>query len=196
MIPRTLVPMLLTVLMAGACGRSMPPAYEESRERWTSEVETYERMNARVFARATLETDPFVEEFVEVWGELFELEPDALAEKRRELLEEHRTFWVVRIAVFTNRLAWDDLTTDSEVWNIKLVGSDGAALPLHSAERLDYDDPVWERLFPYLTDFDTFWKLRFEREAAEEGPIAESGDRVELVIAGAPTEVRMHWTVP
>ena len=56
--------------------------------------------------------------------------------------------------------------------------------------------PTWARLLPGLSNHEALYELRFEKITDDGTPFARSGDTIELVIAGAPAQSRLEWTLP
>jgi len=62
--------------------------------------------------------------------------------------------------------------------------------------RLNKRNPTWRTLYPFLRAHHVFYELRFERSLPDGRPIARGGETLDLVIAGAPTRIRLQWTIP
>lgn len=176
-----------------ACGGPLAD-YDDARDEWTRSQETYESFESRLFIDATLKTGPFIERYVDAYARIFDLTEAQRAALADSEYQEARTGWTVVAAVFTHDPDWDDLDPDAGIWSIYLENAAGERLQVGEVDELDDDNPTWVRLFPYVGYHDTLYELRFPRP--EGTSFAGPGDRIALVITGAPARVRLEWTLP
>lgn len=186
--------LLALALVAGAC--SGPSAYEQDVARWTRSVESYEHMESRVFVKATLKTEPFVKSYAKEYARAY-----ALTGEERERVEEAELATagdelVVIVALFTSKPEWDHLNPQRGIWSLILEGTGGRRVRPKNVRRLDKRDPAWPRLYPHAEHHDSLWEVRFERKDAEGRPLAESGEKVTFIVAGAPAKVSVRWKLP
>ncbi len=183
----------LAVLLGLGCATS---PYDAARTDWTRSEQAYDQFQARAFATATLKVEPFRRAWVAEYGRLFDL----TAEQREGLLEaeleEDRLHLVALVAFYTPQPSWNDLNPSRGVWEVRLENARGDASAPFSVRRLDTRNPTWKALLPWLDPYHTLYELRFERQLPDGRPLARGGESLDLVIAGAPAQIRMRWTVP
>lgn len=188
--PALALPLLLVV---AGCGSSR---YEQVRDTWTRQEKAYADLQARAFATVTLKVEPFRRAYVDEYARLFEL----TAEQREALLEseleDDRKDLVTIVAFYTPLPAWNDLNPARGIWEVRLETERGDYAAPYSVQRLDRRNPTWAALYPLVDPYHVLYELRFERALPDGRPLAASGDTLTLVIAGAPTRIRLHWTMP
>jgi hypothetical protein len=184
---------LVALTLLGGCASNFRE-YEKTRRRWTKRVETYEHFESRLFVRATLKTEDFRRAYVDAYGTIFALAEPA----RRDLLEvelaEDAQSYVLIVASFANALEWEDIDPKAGIWDVRLENDAGRALRPTKMTRLDESNPTWKRLFPYLEFHDRLYEVRFPKDPA--APMAKPGERLHLIIAGAPAQVKLTWDLP
>lgn len=183
---------VLALLPLG-CGAS---TYERVRDTWTREHQSYEALHARAFATATLKVEPFRRAFVEEYTRLFALTPEQRESLLENELDEDRRDLVTVISFYTPQPAWNDLNPARGIWEVRLETDRGDAVQPYSVVRLDGRNPTWRTLYPYVDPYHILYELRFERLLPDGRPLARSGERLSLVIAGAPTRFKLHWVMP
>jgi hypothetical protein len=177
----------------GACGSS--PYYAE-QERWTRSVDAYESFEAKALVAATLKVEPFRRAYVEEYARLFQLAPEQkVALLESELEEDRRTLTLV-VAFYTQDPSWNDLNPARGIWEVRIENGRGDNTPPFSVSRLNKRNPTWRTLYPFFRQHHMLYELRFERMLPDGRPIARGGEPLELVIAGAPTRMRMRWHMP
>lgn len=190
---RRLAAALSLVSLLGACASS---PYYDHQKRWTRDVDAYEAFEAKALVTATLKVEPFRRAYVDEYARLFQLAPEQKMSLLEAELEEDRRTLTVVVAFYTQDPAWNDLNPARGIWEVRIENGRGDITPPYSVTRLDKRNPTWRTLFPYFRQHHVLYELRFERMLPDGRPIARSGEMLALVIAGAPTRVRLSWTMP
>jgi len=184
---------LLVGLLLCACGSSQ---YERIRDDWTRDRQSYEDLSAKAFATVTLKVEPFRRAYVDEYARLFAL----TAEQREALLEseleEDKTDLVTVVSFYTPVPAWNDLNPARGIWEVRLESTRGDYVAPYRVTRLDKRNPTWGALYPFVDPYHVLYELRFERQLPDGRPIAGPGEELALVIAGAPTRIRLTWILP
>ncbi len=185
---------LATPAAVGACGSS---TYGDVQETWTRAKDAYDGFEVKAFAAATLKVLPFRRAYVDEYARLFALtkeQREAMLENERD---EDRRSLVVMVAFYTPQTAWNDLNPARGIWEVRLESGPGDIVHPFAVTRVSQQrNPTWQALFPYVGAHHVFYELKFERDLPDGRPFARGGDRVDLVIAGAPTQLRLAWKMP
>ena len=184
---------LLLTASLQACASS---PYEGVQEHWTRAEDGYEEFEAKALVAATLKTEPFRRAYVDEYARLFELAPEQKVGLLEAELEEDRKTIVVMVAFYTQEPAWNDLNPARGIWEVRIENSRGDIAQPFQVTRLNKRNPTWRTLYPFLKKHHVFYELRFERALPDGRPIARGGETLDLVIAGAPTRMRLRWTIP
>jgi hypothetical protein len=188
----TLVVGLVVLTLAG-CGSSH---YEQVRKTWTRDRQAYEDLGARAFATVTLKVEPFRRAYVDEYARLFAL----TAEQREALLEneleEDKKDLVTVVSFYTPQPSWNDLNPARGIWEVRLESARGDYVAPYRVTRLDRRNPTWGALYPYVDPYHVLYELRFERQLPDGRSIAGPGEELTLIIAGAPTQIRLSWVMP
>jgi hypothetical protein len=194
---------LLPVLaVAVACGCTyvghtpLPSANEgawaDARDAWTSKAKLYDVLNDVAFATATYQSPEVREQRVEriaLWKGMLPAEKDAaLARERAEGAEGEDFF----LAFFCDERRANDLATDRGTWRVALVVV-GKEQALASKVSLVKRDPTIQALYPYVTEFDTLYRVRFPKHP---GPRPLHELPFELRIAGALGKLDLAYAPP
>lgn len=182
----------LGVTTAG-CGSSR---YERVRDAWTRDHQSYEELQTRAFATVTLKVEPFRRAFVDEYGRLFALTPEQKLALLESELEEDKKDLVTIVSFYTPVASWNDLNPARGIWEVRLESDRGDIVQPYSVTRLDRRNPTWRTLYPYIDPHHILYELRFERQLPDGRPIARTGERIALVIAGAPARMRLNWLMP
>lgn len=185
---------LALALALVACASSSP--YYDVQDRWTRDADAYEQFQTKALVAATLKVEPFRRAYVDEYARLFALAPEQKAALLEAELEEDRQTLVVIVAFYTEENAWNDLNPARGIWEVRLENERGDIAQPFTVTRLNKRNPTWRTLFPYAKQHHILYELRFERNLPDGRPIARGGEALDLVIAGAPTRVRMRWTMP
>ncbi len=190
-----LIALLACVTVAG-CGRALPEAYETALEDWTREARSWENMESRVHVRATLKTQAFREAYVDAYADIFDL--DAAGRDELMAVEEAEASrdYVLLVTLYTPETSWSRLSPQYGVWEVRLQSQSGRAERPRAVRALNTNNPTWKRLLPHLSPHESLFALHFSRTNEEGLPLAVPGDKIELVIAGAPAKVRLAWKLP
>jgi hypothetical protein len=156
-------------------------AWAEARDAATRTVKLYDVLTDVAFATATYQSEAVrtarVERMVQ-WKGMLPAEKAALLAKERSELAEGEDFL---LAFFTDDRRANDLATDRGTWRVALV-VDGSEQALPAKVTLVKRDPTLQALYPYITDFETLYRVRFPKYA-KAVPLAEVP--FQLRIAGA-----------
>ena len=95
------------------------------------------------------------------------------------------------LAFFTGDRRANDLAARQSTWRIALVAGAGEASESQPAKvELVRVDPTAQALYPYVTDFDQLYRIRFPPVSGPR-PLAEMP--FTLRIAGAKGRIEMRW---
>ena len=156
-------------------------AWAEARDRATRTAKLYDVLDDVAFATATYQSPAVraarVERIAE-WKGSLPAERQADLDRERAEAAQGEEFL---LALFTDDRRANDLMSEKSTWRVALiVKGDEQALPARIS--LVRRDPTLQRLYPYLTEFDTIYRVRFPRFPGEK-PLAELPFR--LVLSGA-----------
>lgn len=186
----------LALLLTAALQACASSPYGDIQEHWTRAEDGYEDFEAKALVAATLKTEPFRRAYVDEYARLFELAPEQKGGLLESELEEDRKTIVVMVAFYTQEPAWNDLNPARGIWEVRIENGRGDIAQPFQVTRLNKRNPTWRTLYPFLKAHHVFYELRFERSLPDGRPIARGGETLDLVIAGAPTRIRLQWTVP
>lgn len=191
--------LLLALLIPGCAylGPATDPptregAWAQARDGATRTAKLYDRFEDVAFATATWQSEAVrvarVERLAE-WKGMLPAEKEALLARERTEAAEGEEFL---LAFFTDDRRANDLATDRGTWRISLlVNGAGQALPAKvSAVK---KDPTNQILYPYVTDFDTLYRVRFPKLP---GGTPLGALPFDLRVAGALGTLRMTWEPP
>ncbi len=185
---------LLAGLLSLAMGCAGAPYYDTQRE-WTRRHEAYGVFETQAYVRATLKSEPFRRAYVRHYTNLFALTQDQAAALLELELDEHAQSHVVVCAFYTPDVGANDLNPNRGFWEVRLEGPRGDYVHPHQVTRLKQRDPTFAAMYPYVSQQFTLYELRFDRQTIEGRELAKVGERIDLVIAGAPARIRMGWTL-
>jgi hypothetical protein len=183
-------PLLALLLPLAACSyvgtaRSTTPgeaAWAETRDRATRTVKLYDQLNDIAFATATYQS-PAVRsarvERVAAWKGSLPAERQAALDREWAEAAEGEDFLV---AFFTDDRRANDLVIERSTWRVGLVVN-GSEQAVAAKITLVKRDPTIQALYPWITDFDALYRVRFPRYTGQK-PLAELP--FVLRIAGAP----------
>jgi hypothetical protein len=185
---------LLLALLLPAChylGPATDPstrdgAWARARDGATRSAKLYDVLDDVAFATATWQSEAVrvarVERLAE-WKGMLPAEKEALLAKERAEAAEGEDFL---LAFFTDDRRANDLATDRGTWRVSLL-----ALPAKVS--LVKKDPTLPILYPFVTDFDTVYRVRFPKFP---GGTSLAALPFDLRIAGALGTLRMSWEPP
>jgi hypothetical protein len=156
-------------------------AWAEARDAATRTTKLYNVLDDVAFATATYQS-PAVRtarvDRIAQWKGMLPAERDALLARERTESAEGEDFL---LAFFTEDRRANDLATDRGTWRVVLVvNGNEQALPAKIS--LVKRDPTLQALYPYITDFETLYRVRFPRYT---GAAPLSALPFQLRIAGA-----------
>jgi hypothetical protein len=167
-------------------------AWAQVRDGATRTAKLYDVLDDVAFATATWQSEAVrvarVERLAE-WKGMLPAEKEALLAKERTEAAEGEDFL---LAFFTDDRRANDLATDRGTWRVSLVVN-GTEQALAAKVSLVKRDPTIQVLYPYVTDFDTLYRIRFPKLP---GPTPLSAQPFQLRIAGALGALRMSWEPP
>jgi hypothetical protein len=181
--------LLLLALLSSACSYLAPApnpttdegAWAEARDAATRTAKLYNVLEDVAFATATYQS-PAVRaariERLAAWKGMLPGEKEAALAREKAEAEEGEDFL---LAFFTDDRRANDLATDRGTWRVAIV-VDGKEQALPAKVSTVKRDPTLQALYPYITDFDTVYRVRFPRYTGAK-PLAELP--FELRIAGA-----------
>jgi len=156
-------------------------AWAEARDAATRTSKLYDVLADVAFATATYQSPAVraarVDRMAE-WKGMLPAEKDALLARERAESAEGEDFL---LAFFTDDRRANDLATDRGSWRVVLVVN-GNEQALPAKVSLVKRDPTLQALYPYITDFDTLYRVRFPKNPGAR-PLAELP--FQLRIAGA-----------
>jgi hypothetical protein len=191
---------LLLALLLSACGYVTPAtspstregAWAQARDGATRIAKLYDVLDDVAFATATWQSPEVraarVERLAE-WKGLLPAEKEGLLAKERAEAAEGEDFL---LAFFTDDRKANDLATDKGTWRVSLLVK-GTEQALPAKVSLVRRDPTLLVLYPYITEFDTLYRVRFPKFP---GPVPLAEMPFQLRIAGALGSLRMDWVPP
>jgi len=156
-------------------------AWAEARDAATRTAKLYDVLADVAFATATFQSEAVRTARVErmaQWKGMLPAEKEALLAKERTELAGGEEFL---LAFFTDDRRANDLATDRGTWRVALV-IDGNEQAIPAKVTLVKRDPTLQVLYPYITDFETLYLVRFPKYS-KAVPLAELP--FQLRIAGA-----------
>ena len=191
---------LLLALLLPACVYFAPAtdpstregAWARARDGATRTAKLYDVLEDVAFATATWQSPEVrtarVDRLAE-WQGMLPAEKEALLAKERAEAAEGEDFL---LAFFTDDRRANDLATDRGTWRVSLVVN-GAEQTLPAKVSQVKRDPTNQILYPYVTDFDTLYRVRFPKLP---GGTPLGALPFDLRIAGALGTLRMTWEPP
>jgi hypothetical protein len=158
------------LLLATACnyvGPATKPSTNEgtwadARDRATRKAKLYDLLDDVAFATATYQSPAVraarVERIAE-WKGSLPAERQAAMDKENAEAAEGEDFL---LAFFSEDRRANDLATDRGTWRVALVVN-GNEQTVASKVTVVKRDPTLQALYPYVTDFDTLYRVRFPR---------------------------------
>jgi hypothetical protein len=142
--------------------RQAERAYQDLAARYSARGEIYDRLDTRLFAGATYQSEPFVEARVRRSG-LFLSQPESVIaaelEKERAAMATAHEFF---LGVHVNDPKYDDFDRPDSTWRLALA-ADGVEVTPIEVRRVGRSDLRLKAMYPYM---DTFWVgyvVRFPR---------------------------------
>lgn len=189
--------LLTLALLATACGYVKPAldpstnegAWAEARDGATRTAKLYDVLDDVAFATATWQSEAVRTARVDrmaVWKGMLPAEKEAALAKERAEAAEGEEFL---LAFFSDDRKANDLATDRGTWRVSLIVNgreEAVASKITTVKR----DPSVLVLYPYITEFDTLYRVRFPRYTGTK-PLAEVPFR--LRIAGVLGALEMKW---
>jgi len=137
-------------------------AWAEARDAATRTAKLYDVLADVAFATATYQSPAVrtarVDRLAE-WKGMLAAEKDALLARERTESAEGEDFL---LAFFTDDRRANDLATDRGTWRVVLVVN-GNEQVLPAKVSLVKRDPTLQALYPYITDFETVYRVRFPK---------------------------------
>ena len=188
----------LAALLAVACSGVPTPspspstnegAWSDARDRFTRTRKLYDVVDDVAFATATYQAPELraarVDRLAE-WKGLSPAERDAALAKERAEGEAAEEFL---LAFYTADRGANDLSKPTSTWRVALVLEGGEQVLPTKVEWIR-PDPTLRMLYPYVSDFDTLYRIRFPRQPGT--PLSQRS--FQLRIAGALGRIEMTWT--
>ncbi len=189
---------LLLALLLPACAYFGPAndlstkegAWAQARDAATRTAKVYNVLDDVAFATATWQSSEVRAARVErlaQWKGMLPAEKAALTAREKAEEAEGEEFL---LAFFTDDRRANDLATDRGTWRVSLL-VDGTEQAVAAKVTLVKKDPTLQILYPYITDFDTLYRVRFPKFP---GPRPLQALPFDLRIAGALGTMKMSWT--
>ena len=191
---------LLLALLLPACQYLTPATapstreggWAEARDGATRTAKLYDVLDDVAFATATWQSPEVraarVERMAE-WKGMLPAEKEALRAREAAEAAEGEDFL---LAFFTDDRRANDLATDKGTWRVSLLVN-GTEQALPAKVSLVKRDPTLQILYPYITDFETLYRVRFPKFP---GSTPLSALPFQLRIAGALGSLQMSWVPP
>jgi hypothetical protein len=168
--------------------------YAQTLDRWTRSDRVYRDFDTMLFVTATLHSSElrraFALAFPEIYGHGGTITKRELVDLTGDVEQFHNFF----IAVYTPNDKWNDLARPDSIWHLTLIGSDDkVAVDLSSIETVKIDANLRE-VYPYLSQFDKAYLVRFPLTDAMHHLVLEpQSTRATLRMASALGVAEMHW---
>jgi hypothetical protein len=191
---------LLLALLLPACtyfSASTSPStregtWAEARDGATRSDKLYHLLDDVAFATATWQSPRVrtarVERMAE-WKMMLPAEKEAALAKEKAEMAEGEEFL---LAFFTDDRRANDLATDKGTWRISLLVN-GTEQAVPAKVSVVKRDPTLQVLYPYITEFDTLYRVRFPKFP---GPVPLEALPFQLRISGALGALEMDWAPP
>jgi hypothetical protein len=166
--------------------------WAEARDAATRSAKLYKVLDDVAFVTATWQSPALRAARVErlgQWKGLLPAEKEALAAKEKAESAEGEEFL---LAFFADDRRANDLATDRGTWRVSLLVN-GTEQALAAKVTLVKRDPTLQSLFPYITDFDTVYRVRFPKFP---GPTPLSALPFQVRIASTLGTLTMSWAPP
>ncbi len=164
-------------------------AWAETRDRATRKAKLYDVLDDVAFATATYQSPAVrtarVERMAE-WRGMLPAEKQAALEKERAEAAEGEEFL---LAFFSDDRRANDLASDKSTWRVSLTvnnGEQAVAAKISMVKK----DPTTAVLYPYVSEFDTVYRVRFPRFP---GPTPAADLPLKLRIAGALGSLELDY---
>jgi hypothetical protein len=191
---------LCVALLLQACSYVTPApspstnegAWAEARDAATRTAKLYNLLDDVAFATATYQS-PAVRaartDRMALWKGMLPAEKEAAMAREQADAAEGEEFL---LAFFSDDRRANDLATDRGTWRVAIV-VDGKEQALPAKVSLVKRDTTIQALYPYVTDFDTLYRVRFPKYPGAR-PLAELP--FQLRIAGALGALDLSFTPP
>lgn len=191
------LPLALLVACASMDRQPIPTTREgpwaAARDRHTRSGKVYDRLDDRLFATATyqaLEVREARAERLAEWKSMTAPEQERLLAEERSQAEAWEEFLV---AFYTSDRLADDLSSSRSVWRVALVVPGAGEMLPASRPEMVRPDATLGGLYPYLSHFDSVYRVRFPRWKGER-PLAEIPFTLEF--AGALGKLELRFNQP
>ena len=182
-------------LFISGCSATLPE-YSSARDRWTESQSVYRQIELQAQVHATFKTALFRRQYVREFARLFALRARQRQALLKQELAEAATRYVFVVILSTKKLSWNNLDREAKIWRVQLANRKGKAVAPTSVRELDRDNPTWQVLFPKIGTQYRIWELKFPRTSPDGQPLVSSGQHLDLIIAGAPAQMKLTWKAP
>ncbi len=189
-IPRVLAAVAIAAALTAGCGTS---DYARTRDAWTDSAKAHANFETLAILRGTLHTPEFRRAYADEYARIYALDAAARAALVAAGEEDAKTRVRVTASFHTLEHRWNSLNPADGFWEVRLEGASGDTARPVSVRRLDTNNPLWRRLFPYHDTFSVLYELEFERMGARGEDLLGGGWPVSLVVAGPPGALRLEW---
>jgi hypothetical protein len=180
---------LCAAVIAG-CGSS---EYARTRDAWTDSAKAHANFETLAILRGTLHTPEFRRAYADEYARVYALDDAGKASLIAAGDEDARSRIRVTASFHTLEHRWNSLNPADGFWEVRLEGANGDVSRPVSVRRLDTNNPLWARLFPYHDTFSVLYELDFERTGQRGSDLLAGGWPMTLVVAGPPGTLRLEW---
>ncbi len=186
---------LIATLLSLGCSATLP-GYTKARNTWTEHQSVYHQIELQAEVYATFKTPDFRRQYVREFGRMFSLRARQRQVLLKQELDEANARYVFIVVFNTKSLDWNDLAPTAGIWRVHLANRKGDAVHALSVRELSQDNPTWRALFPRLRAQYRIWELKFARTNPEGKTLVSPGQHLDLIIAGAPAQMKLTWKAP
>lgn len=184
---------VVTAVLAGATSACGTSEYARTRDAWTDDAKAHANFETLAILRGTLHTREFRRAWVDEYARIYALDDGARAALLEASDGEAKTRIKVTASFHTLEHRWNSLNPADGFWEVRLEGATGDVARPVSVRRLDANNPLWRRLYPYHDPFSVLYELEFERKAPGGVDLLGGAWPVTLVVAGPPGRLQLVW---
>jgi len=182
----------LLAISQAACGAN---EYTLALRDATDSERAFQDFETRAIIRATLCTAEYRAAWVNEYARLYSLNAANTATLRETDIAEAGEFITVIASFHTQEQRWNSLNPADGLWEVRIESERGDFARPVSVRRLDKNNPLWERLYPYNDRYSILYELRFDALGVQGTPLMTAGTRLHLIVSGAPAQMRLTWEV-
>ncbi len=171
------------------------PDYSKVLNAETRTTKVYSGLDAVLFITATYKTMEFREAYVDLYAKGYEVDPSYLAALLDREREENDRYNEIFFTAYTSDSKINDFDKRDSVWRLYLDDSEGDRLTPVSVTKLDSNDPVLRKFFPYLDQWSSAYTVRFPKYSVTGNEtIPGPGTKfIKLVVTGVMGRGELEW---